>query len=214
MDESPGPLIYDLGTIQKPDDAIAFIGRHGMLRHGPASERPRRERWTGWLEFANGFRAALQADMYARRAGQNDAAALEWVTRNVPGAGKAPDAMAAVSAANAFVAEFVTIGLTHLIGTPRPGADLGLAYQTEGESGYVLTVEPNDLIQRALCELALVLVRGVPTRACENCGALFSPKDARQRFHSEACATQGRFQRWKRRRINPRGGQRGKTRTR
>jgi hypothetical protein len=195
-------LLFDLAAVRRPEDAVAFVSRYGLLRHGRGAADTQ-EPFSAWLETAYTFTNLL--DLYHLIAGARygDPASLatlwdEWSDRFQPIVESAPSTNEELLAgASRALAWLVTEGLRNAqfqvdMLTDAPG--IGDDHRWDLGS-FALAPRCRNLGELAYVVLAMMLCLRTPLRTCAECGRHFAPRNRLQRFHDRACAVRGRRRR-------------------
>jgi hypothetical protein len=189
-----GPALWELGAIRRPQDAVDFARRFGLLHHGPDAEELR-EPWTEWestalrihsiLVTANSLRAARWGD---------DAEATKYIREitSTPAWRGLWEAAAQTdeqrwAQVGAWVASSVSNGLA--------GMEWGIDTAPGAPDLFLYAPRPSDLLGWIYYNLAQTFVNARPTRRCEGCGVIFLVHDDRQRYHDKRCAQRRRYHR-------------------
>lgn len=192
-------IVYDLAGVRTPDDALEFVGKHGLLWHGPGAD-DLREPFEEWEREAQNLRGKLRLYMTLQDALRGDDEARQKLWR-VWESDLRPFYQTTVSndaELFAHVSDFVG----HSINDGLAGVEQGFIASVLFEGGqpgvFELAASPCDLVGAAYHELALAIVSRAEMRTCQECGRLFPVTDQRQRYCSERCANRARYQRWAR----------------
>ena len=199
-------LLFDLAAVREPQDAIAFVRRYGLLRHGP-DDADLREPFSQWQADATTLAGmlAMTRAVRASAAGDEDASAELWQVWE-PGLRRAFQAPAADDdelrqQASVAVAWLVSEGLKGA--EERLEADVQWGYGPEeggGDPGqFHLSIHPPSLLALIYHQLAMLLTGRVPLGTCEECGRFYAMDDPRKRFCSPTCASRSRRRRWRER---------------
>ena len=203
--QSDSPLT-ELARIRDPHESLGFIKRFGMLRHGPDSPSPRRERFAEWTSVARDLTEIMQlcealqltsavesgrtseladrADVRAHRHRNPDMTVLEAAGDLVAGriARRVESITLTVSSAN-----------TWRDGRNRLGPP--------GE--FVVSGRPQNLVEWAYHDLMLAVAETVPFATCEECERMFVRNHARRRFCGDRCGNRARQRRHLRQKALP-----------
>jgi hypothetical protein len=194
-----GGLAYDLTGVTGPDEAVAFIRRWGLLRHGAfKGDKPLRESFDEWLSTVTIFRFTLVLYDLLQKALAGDEEALaelvdHWADPiGVPFEEPATDREGILAQCSALISAMITRGLA--------GSTLRLDSHVhiEDDPGtFVLGADSPDLVGFAYYELATIINMRMPVGRCEQCGRFFEVADPRQRFCGTACAGRARSRRYR-----------------
>lgn len=199
-------LLYDLAAIQRPDEAVAFARRYGLLRHG-RDGCEHREQFGKWQDVATVLTGLLVATRTLREAieGDPDARADLW-SRFEPITGKHFGARVTPGSdgelfdqVSKWVAWGVNEGLEGVEVQLRAASDLLPASggSAPGPPGlFLFSPRPKDLVGYAYHQLALALANRVPMHECPACRRFFVVADRRQNYCSPTCAGRVRYRRW------------------
>ncbi|HEY5473441.1 MAG TPA: hypothetical protein VIK32_09665, partial [Candidatus Limnocylindrales bacterium] len=157
-------LLFDLAAVREPQDAIAFVRRYGLLRHGP-DDADLREPFSQWQADATTLAGmlAMTRAVRASAAGDEDASAELWQVWE-PGLRRAFQAPAADDdelrqQASVAVAWLVSEGLKGA--EERLEADVQWGYGPEeggGDPGqFHLSIHPPSLLALIYHQLAMLL---------------------------------------------------------
>ncbi len=192
---------FALAAIQRPEDAVAFVRRYGLLRHGPGSEELR-ERFTEWEVEASKMRAILGLYMHLTRAVNGDAVSLDdlraW-QQGVRYLEPVADDAHLLYQVSKWVAWALSVGLT---GTEeRVDSQVDWGTGPDGAPGrpdhFLLNVQPPDLLGLIYHSAAMDITYRVPLGSCEECSRFYVIEDQRQRFCTPTCAGRSRRRRWR-----------------
>lgn len=188
---------FDLAAVRTPDDAVAFVRRHGLLTQGPESV-DLREPFTLWQEHAGRVQTVLLAYRGLTLAAQGDPdgvkllGAIEAVWRGNFQAPPANDEELTMQATKA-VAWLVSDGLE---GTEER---IDPASPNDPEWGFAFNAHPPNLLGYLYHELAMALTTRVPLGSCVECQRFYPITDRRQRFCSKTCADRARHRTYRQR---------------
>jgi hypothetical protein len=198
-------LMYDLAAIRRPPDALAFVQRYGLLRHGPGADKLRES-------FAEIETAALTLDTtiawYLRIArvvrgdteDANNAIREMWrlapkLGEHFDGTAKSDDEL--IDQATQLVAYWTNQGLIGVESKVTPSAHYTDPRGNRGEAGgFSMSAHATTLLGLAYHQLALTITMRIPLRECVECGRYFEIKDRRQRFCSPTCGSRARQRRF------------------
>jgi hypothetical protein len=205
---SEADLLFDLADLRRPDDAIAFARRYGLLRHG-LDATTFREPFADWLEAAYTLANLLGLYRLIRAAMDGDDEASQtlwevWEPRLRPALEPPPqtDSELLIGASQALAA-FVSDGLRGVELRINSDVEWGVGPDNGPgrPDGFRLAPQPPDLLGLAYFALAMLINLRAPLAACEDCGRHFSPSDPRQRFCTTTCAARTRRRRWRERHV-------------
>jgi hypothetical protein len=196
-------LAYELTGVSDPDDAIAFVRRWGLLRHGAFTDsKPLREPFEEWLATVTAFRYTLLLYDLLMRSLAGDEEALDELEGTwgevVRGAFNEPstDRAGLLVQVSELIAGMVTKGMQ------SSSVRLDSATLVDDDPGtFVIGTTSPDLVGFAYNELATIINGRTPIERCEMCGRFFEVVDARQRHCSKACAGRARSRRFRRKRA-------------
>jgi hypothetical protein len=194
-------LLSDLARVRSANDVLAFVGRYGMLRHGPehASE-PIREPLEAWLHEAQQLQANLNlARLLMRGVKRGDHEAVDDLRLRLEALlqpehrGKPDHDLLAIASSV----------LAHVVNDRLRAEGVGQAIDADvdiragGEPGvfYLAARSAGGALPFAYWQFARLLVGRAPLRLCEECGRVFMPTHGRQRFHDRQCAERARWRR-------------------
>jgi hypothetical protein len=192
--------LWKLGAIRRPQDAVDFARRFGLLHHGPGTEL--REPWTDWESTALHIHSILVTATLLRVAGwEDDPEATEYIREitstpewNALWEAPARDHEQRRMQVGAWVASRVTAGLA--------GMEWGIRSDAEVYGGargapdvFLYSPRPSNLLGWIYYNLAQTLIGAKRTRRCEGCGVVFLVHDDRQRYHDKQCAQRARYHR-------------------
>lgn len=189
-------LLFDLAAIHRPEDAVAFVGRYGLLRHGPGSDTFR-EHIKKWEDAALRLRFILRLHRTIQGAIGGDRDSLielreVWqpgIAANFQAPAASDDEL--LAQASKAVAWAVSDGLEGVQQRVSAAVEWG-----NGPAGaYLFSVSPPNLLGYAYHQLALALVSRVPMAPCADCGRFFVVDDPRKRYCSSTCSARTRQRR-------------------
>lgn len=160
-----------------------FVARHGLLYNGVNGSAS--ESLAKWREAASATYAAL-VDVDDFRQALQSVSGYTALRRRWSGASVLPRRPEFLSLVAQVLAFHVNEGLR---GTEQ-------RVRASGEE-FEQIAEPKSLVGLAFSQLALVMLRRIPLRTCEECGRYFEVDDGRRRFHSEQCQNRNRSRRWR-----------------
>lgn len=199
-----GDLLWDLAAIRRPIDAVEFVRRYGLLRHGPGSS-DFRERFSDWEQEARTLTGYLMLYRALRGALQGDGESLEelrdtWEPnlRPLPSPrGQRLDVSALYRPASEFIAAGISAGLQGA--EERVSAAASWENATTGERGnpgaFLLVASTPHLLGHAYHQFALLVVNQKPVAICIACGRVYLVTDPRQNYCTPACARRTRARR-------------------
>lgn len=199
---------HQLADLKTPADAVAFVQRHGLLRHGPGADE-HRERLSDFESEGLQLRNVLRVNVELRRAVSDDHServeglqALRSELHRVSGDDLALSSDADVlERATRFVATVISDGLTNVELTVSPALesneDRSEVFGTVG--AFMLAPHVPNLLGLAYYRVALEIVERRPMRTCEECARVFPVHDQRQRFCTTRCANRARYHRFEER---------------
>jgi len=204
------PLLWDFAAIRRPQDAIEFGRRFGLLHHGPGADSYS-EPWAEWESTALHVHSLLvtvmnvrasrrgdgEATAYLRQLTSTDTWRALWQSPRPTTDGErrteaATWVAAAVSEGLARVAFGVQSQAAYLLDRGKPGPP----------DHFMYAPTPTDLLGWIYYNLAQTLIASRPTRSCARCGVIFLVTDDRQRFHDKRCAQRARYHRSAEKRRN------------
>ncbi|HHX44471.1 MAG TPA: hypothetical protein GX714_10860 [Chloroflexi bacterium] len=187
-------LAFDLAAVSTPQDAIAFVTRYGLLRHGPQANEWR-EPYSEWQQESSQLRAVFMLKSALDRALEG---APEELQRLAPvirplWQGAPENDKELTEQAAKTIAMIVSEGLR--------GVEHRLIAMFEWGAGnapneFATGIHPTDLVGYAYHHVAQLLNKKVVWLACPECGQYFVPTDGRQRYCSPTCAGRARYRRW------------------
>jgi hypothetical protein len=197
-------LAFDLAAIAEPTDAVAFVRRYGLLRHGPdASEY--REPFAEWEEVALALQGILTSYDRLRRALRGDESARRWLwDRWEPVTGDEFEARADTDdELYAQTSKSIAWHLAEGLSGVEEGVLSGVDWETRpgsrtagGPLDFRFAVRPRDLVGYAFHQVAMKIVNRAAMTACAECGRMFEIHDARQQYCADRCANRARRRRW------------------
>jgi hypothetical protein len=206
-------LVYDLAAVRRPQDALAFVQRYGLLTHGPDANE-HREALSLFVKEALSVTFALTLYLSIRKAVGSEALAAsdairelrEFLPEFLPELGVARKTTdhGVIDLASRTVAGLVNSGL---VGVESKIEHAG-GYE-EGERGdFLLSARSPTLRGLIYHQLALLITTRFPLRTCaeSECGRFFPVRDKRQQFCSATCSGRARQRRWAERRTTNTGG--------
>jgi hypothetical protein len=191
---------WKLAAIRRPQDAVDFARRFGLLHHGRETEL--REPWSDWESTALHIHSILFTVTQLRASGRGDDPEATDYIRKITSEpawhqlwqAEAQDDRERRIQVGVWVAEQVSSGLAD--------TGWGLRAQAElfgGNRGapdlFLYSPRPSDLLGWIYYSLAQTLVSAKPMRRCEGCGVMFLVHDDRQRYHDKQCAQRARYHR-------------------
>lgn len=193
-------LMYDLAAVRRPPDALAFVQRYGLLRHGPEQD-DHRERYQELekeaLRLSNVLRlhTIIALAVGNDREEANDAIRELWSIE--------PDLRPIFEARAANDDELIDQA-THIVAVMTNEGLAGVDFKVEpsinyegGKRGdFSLCAWSPTLLGSIYHQLALSIVNRVPLRACVECRRYFPVKDKRQQFCSPTCSSRARQRRY------------------
>ena len=196
-------LVFDLASVSTPDDALVFVRRYGLLRHGP-KEESLTERFEDWQEEVRVLRFVMRLYLDLRRAieGDEDGIARLWemepsIREYFQGAAKSDSEL--FQQVSSLIAWLVSEGLDGVDERIEAASNLetGPGSGIAGPPGFFLfSAHARDLVGLAYHQLALDFVNREPMSDCAECGRFFIMEDRRQRFCTPTCAGRARYRRW------------------
>ncbi len=189
-------MVFELAAVQTHHDALAFVQRYGLLRHGPDAQEWREplEEWQsealtlrGILYLLRALRQGLEGDMEDLRARWRGAIAPLFL------ASPENDQELLAQAAKA-VALVVSEGLENV---EEGIAAMGVDWEEGSIGEFRLAARPRDLLGYVYHELAMLIVNRAPLNVCAECGRVFPITDPRQKYCSSACGSHARYRRWR-----------------
>ena len=183
-------LPFDLAAVETPEDAVAFVGKYGLLRHGPSASE-HRERFREWVQEIFTLRMAI--DLYRCLHGIRDN--KEEAVDEMRAVLKMDDSVPFVELviqAQTRVIEIVSEGLA--------GVEEGLT-SVAGLEGYdpfssfVLMARADTLLGWAYHHLAMAIVPQTRLAACPDCGRNFPVRHHNQKYCSTTCSNRTRRRR-------------------
>lgn len=191
-------LVFDLANIRRPPEALVFVQRYGLLRHGPGAGSFR-ERFADFESEALAFHGLLHLCAFLRRAVNGDAEALGWL-RDVWQPHQRPMFQAAAADDGELLMQVSKV-IALVISEGLNGTEQGIVSGAEwGDppalDRFMLAARPPDLLGYAYHQVAMLLVNRVPTAPCQDCGRYFLVTDQRQRYCSKTCGNRARHRRW------------------
>jgi hypothetical protein len=220
-------LGLELARVKAPADAVAFVGRFGLLRATSVpleGLRPRhptaREPFADFVREADTLRRIIETALHVRRAVKGDAASLKQLRdrftyvddKSVSWLPKNADDRTVLTTAG----HWATWGLCNGLIAARPYV-YDRAYMGEAvEPGlFRIGILPETLIEVCYLTVAVALAEKEPIEICPACDTVFVLEDPRQRFCTPKCAGRVRFRRFKEHTSSKRKGTRhGQTATR
>jgi hypothetical protein len=201
-------LVFDLADIRRPQDAVRFVRRYGLLWHGPGADTFR-ERFSEWEETAQTLRGILWYAATLRDALSGAPVAQEELRRR---AADLTDLFQAPAASLDELYAQVSVVIARAVSEGLQGVEEGLEAAVEWETApgsgiagppgqFVFSAHAPHLVGYAYHQLALLLVQRVPLGTCEGCGRFFRVEHGRQRYCSPRCAGRVRWRRWATRRT-------------
>src|SRR5262245_20336323 len=196
--------LTDLGAIDRPDQVIAFVRKHGLLKQGPDAA-DHREPLSDWWASANQVFNTLQLAARLRKAIAGDRDALEYLETTwhplyygedwPAGYDRREILLARMGYA---VAQRVSAGLAGVEEQIAAGVQFVSAETGERGSAGTFYFRPRapHLLALVYHRLARLLVERTPIEPCEECGRIFVVTDRRQRYCSPQCGNRVRFRRW------------------
>lgn len=181
-------LVYDLGAVRKPPDALAFVQRYGLLRTAADTGEPR-ERWSDIEDDAGTLAGVLRTVTLIRSATDGDSDALRrlrGLAERDTGLPRPRNDEELIKQATQLVVLLIDGGLT--------GVDYALAGFAGGH--FAFTAQPPHLLGMAYHQLARAIVARVPLRECDECGRYFEVSNRGKRFCSKTCGGRARQRRF------------------
>lgn len=200
---SEAGLPYDLAAVSAPADVIAFVQRHGLLRHGPGADE-HRERLRDFEEQALGLRYILRVYQELRRGLSEDRGESVEGLRALRGELRPAlsDFFEAPASSDEELLAQASVTIAQGISQGLEGVEesVGAAVVGGGSPGlFGFAPRPPDLVGYAYHQLAMAVVSRAAMRTCAECGRFFPVKDRRQRFCTPTCASRARYRRWSKR---------------
>lgn len=196
-------LVWDLEAVRSVGDAVAFVRRFGLLRHGPgdlsgASEV--RESFEDWRYEIARIRALAtyvlltHRGLEALRAGMHDPESIRTLRAYADLADDVDD-LDVLRVASVAVQD----GINERLGESRWAVSVpvdpdGTVGQPNVFSFVAHSTTPGALAY-AYWQLADLIVARAPLAECEGCGRFFDRHDKRQRFHDDACRQRSGYER-------------------
>jgi hypothetical protein len=193
-------LLFDLAVLQQPQDALEFVRKYGLLRHGPDAKEFR-EPFSDWLDVAKTLNADLVLAYILSAALKGDPAScqalwnLETLWRQMYDfESVAITDVDLFSQATAILARRVTEGLQGV----QERLEAGVIDEEDVKlSVFSFSVHAPDLIGYAYHQFALLLTEGGQIAGiCKACHRFFQLADVRQQYCSPTCAARTRYQRF------------------
>jgi hypothetical protein len=200
--------VWEFAAIRRPQDAVDFARRHGLLRRPPPDAVELSEPWEEWERESLHVHSILVTVTQLRAAEHGDAEAMDylreiaatpawremWLSRGAEREARKDEERRAQF--GVWIAEQVSDGLRDV---PHGIASAFEFLVNNGKPGspgsFLYAPSPPDLMGWIYDELAQVLIEGRPARRCEGCGVMFLVTDERQRYHDKRCAQRARYHR-------------------
>jgi len=197
-------IAFALANVRTPRDAVEFIGKYGMLKHGPEDEDCR-EAFLEWQQEANCIQNVFFLVRALREGVRGNMELAERVKPNIQYLFSAPPAN------ERETLEQIAKTIALIINQGLNGVGQGIAaHQVDFEvgqlGGFAFIARPHNLLGYIYHELAMLIVNQVPVNTCEGCGRVFLVKDVRQKYCSPQCSNRARFNRWYKKNKKPNEG--------
>lgn len=200
-----GSAAWELGAVRRPQDAVDFARRFGLLQHGhPDRDEDLSEPWSYWESTALHIHSILvTATMLSRSRRGDDTEAIDYIARvtSAPAWRESWQAVAATQEERriqlgVWIAREVSAGLAGM----EWGIETQARFRVDGADPgpperFVYEPRPRDLLGWVYYGLAQTFVEGRPSRICDGCGITFLVNDQRQRYHDKRCAQRVRYHR-------------------
>ena len=190
-------LLHDLVALSEPSpqDVLTFVGRHGLLWHGPkyVGDEECREFLTYWRAAAWDLRILI--DLYIRL---DDAEAMRGYLRALRDAGLfwAPipdDDVQCLENASIEIARQVTEVLQGCSWTLTAACTLKRNGKKEGgPTEFRFGDDSPNLVKAAYAQFASMIVNKAPFYECEGCGRFFPVEHGNQRYCETSCSVRTR----------------------
>jgi hypothetical protein len=204
----PADLMFELAELaadwdsRDTRDVLAFVGRNGLLWHGPKDLgtgecREPLDKW--WIESRI---LALLINLYA---GLKDSIeknstlplrqTLADFTEVFQATPPEPDDQTLMEQTSVYLAEAVT--------TQLEGCHMGLTssvlldVRPRDPGIFLLSQRPPDLLTAAYVQFAQAIANRAPVEECPGCGRMFIPQSGKQMYCTKSCASTSRWRRWK-----------------
>jgi len=212
-------LFFELGKLSAPADALPFVRRFGLLRHGPGLPAEEyREPWHEWEAASDALATVLLRHRLVRRAigGEQHAVAALWEWQResrlaVPAVPHIDTLPALLNAAVDWLGRTVnrhlegaTVGVLPAAtfeadetGQAAGGAVVSNVPAFANSTGLFLSeTRPRDLLGYAWVQCVKQLLVRASVADCLECGRPFTPADGRQRYCSPRCQNRAGYRRW------------------
>jgi hypothetical protein len=197
-------LLFDLAGLgegeNRPREALAFVRRYGLLRHGAQDlgSGQCRESLEIWFEAIDYLRFAMALYQSLRESMRiSSTAPLRKFDRMLSAdiAKQLTDEIR-LGVAHLTVVNMITDGL----GDCRLGLGPNRIDREDFVPGtFALSILPAKLLDAAWSELAYIVGTRAEIRTCPGCGSYFSPESGKQKYCTRSCASTSRWRRWKER---------------
>ena len=192
-------MAFDLAAMafhrsgRDPQQAVAFVRRYGLLRHGAdeVGSGSCRESLDDWWHEAEKLSTLLLTSVKlgeARRKGSADPVRKYFEELGIGFENDEAHVMAATTSA------------ARLINQGMQDTQWGMSVIEPGE--LRLTHYPPDLVSAAYANLGALISKKVEFKECPGCGRVFQPKSGKQQYHEPDCARRTRQRRWKQNKSN------------
>jgi hypothetical protein len=195
--EAHQPL-YELAAIRQPHDALGFVRKFGMLRHGPDSNDEPRERFRQWEAEALRLTEIMRLYESVRLAHAGDSDRLKELRALPKVRQRLEDIPSATTteAASDVVAGLIVAGLNGVPLMISPAYTWENSVGRLGDPGeFVVSGKPRNIVEWAYHELMRLVAESVPVATCEECARMFQLNHANRRFCSDRCGNRARQRR-------------------
>ena len=197
-------LLFDLAGLaernNRPQAALAFVRRYGLLWHGAQDlgSGQCRESLDVWFEAIDYLRFAMALYHSLRESVRiGSTTPLRKFDRMLSAdIAKQLSDEVRLGVAHMTVVNMVTDGLENC----RIGLGPNRTDREDFVPGtFALSILPAKLLDAAWSELAYIVGTRAEIRTCPGCGSYFSPESGKQKYCTKSCASTSRWRRWKER---------------
>jgi len=200
-------MLFALAACKTRRQMVDFASRFGLLTHGPSAPELREavaefetaaKELDVWLRLTNALRGAMKGD-------KRQAELLRLMMNHFSNIFQAPPA--SDEELQMQMSKLIAWSVSHQLRDTTMRIDAACDYDVPNNQPgvFMFNAHPPNLLGWIYHELAQVLVmRSSPMAMCADpeCGRMFVPEDARQRFCQPSCANRARFRRWKTSKVN------------
>ena len=179
-------LPFELAAVQSPENAIGFVRKYGLLRHGPSASE-HRELLSEWereiveLKLAINLYRGLLGIQSGDHGAEDQVRTLLEIDTSEP---------------VEKLAEEASISVAYLVAKGLDGVEVSMTTEAGWEGGdpssFLFMAKADTLLGYAYFHLSAVIVPRTPLRACPDCGRNFPVRHHNQKYCSTTCSNRTR----------------------